>query len=873
MKLKTLLLAFALVAGAVAHADKTQMEQNLTNYIATTYPCQVTNVEVTADKVKITGSCPADGQFALVDITPAEDATETTRFRAQYPIEGNQSFAITVDRKVTYDGIGYDRILSRWAIAETTTGDNVLASHARYADLTPALSSPAELIPSTKKGVGAGLGADYMNDVVELGAKNVTINLVLNNMIATSPIWSSNVEYYYQGEKYYINGDEIGLWDWHLDFYKQHQVAVSAIILITPTSVDPALTPVFRHPENTGGNYTMANMTNMKSINAYAAIINYLAHRYNGNGARIHHWIMHNEVDNGLTWTNMGQQPEIVYLDTYVKSMRLCYNIVRQYDQHASVLGSFTHNWTTTSGGEYAPRTMLEHIVQMSDAEGDFPWGVACHPYPQTLSQPKFWINDALATNERDSKYVTFKNLEIINEWILRPEHKYKGTLKRKLFLSENGTNSPSYTETELANQAAGGAWAWKKTNALPGIDAFMWHNWMDNRSEYGLRIGLRYYIDEESNPGGPKPVWHVWKAADTPDEDAVFAPYLDVIGIEQWKDIFMLLKGEGRELSDGNTYEIEAEDYDLGGQGIAYSSHGTTNGSDYRSDNDGVNLTAYSLLSGGMGIYDMGGDWQTYAGTFLDENNKTISRQMAEEHWGSWFTYTVDAKEDLMVNISIKHAAPWRDYGNAAATGCPPGNNSYIINDDPSLNWPKHYAGAMVVSLDGTNLYTTQTARPIAPDQYQSRGTNFNTILTHPDRWTSTLNGKEMTDTLWVWSRSGGNSAQSSFYHDAPDYKDLKLTRGKHTIKVKSLSSPWNFDCLRLDCYSMTSGITSPHAASPVIITGGKGCITLSGATGEACIYSLTGALVGRAQDTITLQPGIYIVKSGNTVSKVKVY
>lgn len=174
----------------------------------------------------------------------------------------------------------------------------------------------------------------------------------------------------------------------------------------------------------------------------------------------------------------------------------------------------------------------------------------------------------------------------------------------------------------------------------------------------------------------------------------------------------------------------------------------------------------------------------------------------MAEENWGSWFTYTFEAKEDVEANIFIKHAAPWKEYGNAAATGCAPSDTTYYIEDAPTLNWPKYYAGAMVLSLDGKNMITTQTARPVAPDEYQSRGTNFNQIATHPERWTSTLNGKEQTDTLWVWSRAGGNSSQSSFCHDDPDYRNVFLAKGKHIIKVKSISSPWNFDCLRVDCY-----------------------------------------------------------------------
>lgn len=133
------------------------------------------------------------------------------------------------------------------------------------------------------------------------------------------------------------------------------------------------------------------------------------------------------------------------------------------------------------------------------------------------------------------SPKVTFKNLEVINKWILESENLYMGTTKRTLWLSENGTNSPTYSEEDLNEQAAGFAYAWKKIKALDGIDGIQWHNWIDNRAEYGLRIGLRRYPDDEEDPLGKKHVWYAYQAAGTDQEDTVFEPYLAIIGISDW--------------------------------------------------------------------------------------------------------------------------------------------------------------------------------------------------------------------------------------------------------------------------------------------------------------------------------------------------
>ena len=106
------------------------------------------------------------------------------------------------------------------------------------------------------------------------------------------------------------------------------------------------------------------------------------------------------------------------------------------------------------------------------------------------------------------------------------------------VYLSENGTNSPTYSEQDLMEQAAGMAYAMKKIKYLDGIDGFQYHNWQDNRREGGLRIGLRRFPDDEEDPGGIKPVWKVYQAFGTEQEDEVYEPYKAIIGIKDWDEI-----------------------------------------------------------------------------------------------------------------------------------------------------------------------------------------------------------------------------------------------------------------------------------------------------------------------------------------------
>ena len=79
---------------------------------------------------------------------------------------------------------------------------------------------------------------------------------------------------------------------------------------------------------------------------------------------------------------------------------------------------------------------------------------------------------------------------------------------------------------------------AWKKMEKLSSIKSWQYHNWIDNRKEGGLRIGLRKFPDAEGDPYGKKPIWHLYQAMGTSKEDEVFAPYLKTIGILSWDEV-----------------------------------------------------------------------------------------------------------------------------------------------------------------------------------------------------------------------------------------------------------------------------------------------------------------------------------------------
>lgn len=440
-----------------------------------------------------------------------------------------------------------DRLYRRWHLVKQVESKWTVASAGHYADLIDCRKPTLpEAILATKKGLGGwtpNRGPGLEKELEELGIGAVTVNvaglhhaLLLNEEPGTLP-------YVWEGTTYYLRESALEGYDRTFRTAMKNNVMVSAILLINNIR-DPRQTEgrLLAHPDATSqGTYAMPNVDTDQGVRYVSALYNLIAERWSradGKYGRVHHWIMHNEVDFGWVWTNAGKKSDIDYLDLYQRSMRLMHLSARQYDPRASVFISLTHHWSVT--GEpyaYGSRRLLELLQRFTAAEGDFEWGLAFHPYPQDLFEPKTW-QDNQATWDWNTAKITPRNLEVLDAYMQREEMRFQGQV-RKVHLSENGFNSRSYSEKDLADQAAGMALAWNKLTRLPSIQVWHYHNWVDHPDEGGLKIGLRKLPNDPLDPYGAKPIWHLYKAFGTETEESVSMPYLKVLGIGAWSEAY----------------------------------------------------------------------------------------------------------------------------------------------------------------------------------------------------------------------------------------------------------------------------------------------------------------------------------------------
>ena len=491
---------------------------NLNEYLHSQFACRITKVQASDTDIVIEGIlCKADQVFYLVEI-PVFSEFSPSEFYAINKLQPdmNHQFTVKVSRMTRYEQ-DYDRIYSRWAIAVKTEEGYALASFAVYADTLNSINAIPVIACRNKMGLGGFKINRYESDLDELNISFITVNIRINNFLRSTASPKS-IPFVYNGKTYYADIDKIKQYDAALLAAAKRNIVVYAIILVYPENIsrDKAIGRLLEHPEyNEDGACTMPNLTNLTAVNLYAAAIDFLASRYSRPDRQyghIHRWIIHNEVDVAWVWCNAGKKTALQLMDIYVKSMRLVYYTAYYYNSNAEVFISLTHNWQSPFDvNSYPGAAMLDLLLDYSRVEGDFRWGVAYHPYPEQLTESKSWL-DPNATNDLNTKLITFKNVEQLDKWIKQPRTFYRKTQRRTMTLSEQNPNSFDYSPQSLIEQADSLRYVLQKVKKCDGIEAYIAHSWIDARFEGGLKTGLRKYIDDPDDPGGAKPAWYIFK-------------------------------------------------------------------------------------------------------------------------------------------------------------------------------------------------------------------------------------------------------------------------------------------------------------------------------------------------------------------------
>lgn len=489
------------------------------------YPAQIDTVHVGKNEITLIGQ--TRGPMNLVGIPPESLSHSAAKDRVLASIEPttNSTFKITLPRTTTDQS--RDRAVWRWRLANaagnwTSAAKWPTAYGPAVGRKLPRLSAPHQ------KGIGVPAIDNPNHEIFDLGIRHATINVVIHALIRDTPAagWTP---WEFEGRTYHLNEKALQRHDATLRRLAQREIIASAILLVG-NGRHPDGTPhsALTHPEaETRGIYSIPNLTAEQPTQFYRAALHLMAERWSredGANGRFSNWILHNEIDQGATWTNMGAQPLARYLETYMRSARLMHHSARLFDPHARVFVSLTHHWSKKSSGHgtYIVRDIIELFAEMGRAEGDFDWGIAYHPYPRDLRNPDTW-NDQDVTEDFDTPYITPKNIAVLPAFLDQPQFRFNDQ-PRGILLSEQGFNTPTLSIEDQRRQVAGLIYMFRKLKDLKTIEAYHLHRYQDMPiQEGGLRLGI---ITET---GEHKLGWDAYKAIGTPEE-ASFSELADQV-------------------------------------------------------------------------------------------------------------------------------------------------------------------------------------------------------------------------------------------------------------------------------------------------------------------------------------------------------
>ena len=437
-----------------------------------------------------------------------------------------------------------DRYFSRWVVLEAQN-DEVLQG--------PIYAEPRETLreeidkgipkPTSIKGLQCIVDQE---DALNLGVKQVAHNVDLKQLFDFTGQTKEFIEI--DGVQIPLNSANIKRLDQFINKMSDAGVSVNLILLnYVPTSPNPnnplihPATNLKEAPNHLGA----FNLTDRKGYLYYRAAVEYLVNRYsqeNDAHGKIAGLIIGNELQAHWWWYNMGDADAETVIRNYERALRVASLVVESVmNTNIRVYTSMDHHWTASmvpNEKRFIPgKKFLDGLNKLTQKEGNYFWHVAFHPYPENLFEPRTW-NDQQATLTHQTPKITFKNLEVLTDYLSQEIFQFQAEFPRRIILSEQGFHAGEGEEGELA-QAAAYAYAYYRASHLPGIDAFILHRHVDHAHEGGLKLGLRDFKPGTiSSPGRKRKIYEVFQQADTDHWETAFEFAKPIIGIKDWNEL-----------------------------------------------------------------------------------------------------------------------------------------------------------------------------------------------------------------------------------------------------------------------------------------------------------------------------------------------
>ena len=477
---------------------------------------------------------PSDDGVMYLFAEPTYSGGITTNYIAAQPMGTTVAFAADL-----LQGQTTSRLYSKFVIATLQNGVFVPVSNFCYLTNPEIIAkhTTPRVVTTSKKGLIPDPSRLNTGELADLGVQHISYNIPIANLLG--PTTNANyptINYTYNGKTYQFNGLAVAEYDGIFKQMQNQNICVTAVLL---NNWNPNYAFLV-HPlalDGTAATYYAFNAADPLGTEYLAAIGSFLASRYSGNGhGQVDNWIIGNEVPARTQWNYIQSMSVEAYAEEYAKALRIFYTAVVSETANARVYTSVDQVWDTNKNYSfrYDAEDFLTALNNNISAQGNFNWGVSCHPYPVPLTFAPWWIGGKyyknLVKHNGNSAYVTMENIEVLTDFMCDASMLAPDGQVRPIIINEVG-----YTSAQGENyQAAAFTYGYLQAANNQHIDAFIINSQLDHPAEIaqGLLLGI------QNMDGSHKLVYDYFKYIDTP----YAAPYYDaaagIIGITDWGSV-----------------------------------------------------------------------------------------------------------------------------------------------------------------------------------------------------------------------------------------------------------------------------------------------------------------------------------------------
>jgi hypothetical protein len=154
----------------------------------------------------------------------------------------------------------------------------------------------------------------------------------------------------------------------------------------------------------------------------------------------------------------------------------------------------------------------------------------------------------------------------------------------------------------------------------------------------------------------------------------------------------------------------VQAENYDVGGQGVAYNI-GSINGTDNGYRSDGVDLEVTSDTGGGVDLgWTFGGDWFKYTVNVATAGTYTVSFRVAGGAGAvtDAFHLSNSSGTNLSGNVNVPNTGGWQTWTTVTANVTLPAGRQILTLNQDNGGWNINYATFALSGGGGTEINDT---------------------------------------------------------------------------------------------------------------------------------------------------------------------